>query len=248
MDMKRTIIAVALLAPGAALADEVRIDAGAHAKVPHEAYFGLKGEENPLADIRDKVLQYWTPKFGSLRATIAYITNSDALASGFEGDANKLSMSLDYDFGQASAFVSNETDWRTAAYGPARSVNRAGVSYGFATGTHFGLGLGQFRYNFSGLDSIRVPASGSMTMNDWYLSLAQDVGAKGHVRLAFSRADGGAAGMASQLSLGYGQALSDRTEIYALYTKTNNVYNLATNPYGLGAGTGAFGLGVKHSF
>lgn len=248
MDVKRSIIAAVLLVPGAALADKVNIDAGMHAKVPHEAYFGLKSEENPLVHIRDKVLQYWTPNFGSLHAAIAYITGSDALASGFEGDANKLSMSLDYDFGHSRAFVSNETDWGSAAYGPTRSVNRAGISYGFATGTHFGLGLGQLRYNFAGLDSIHVPASGGMTMNDWYLSLAQDVGSKGHVRLAFTRADGGTAGMASQLSLGYGQALSDRTEIYALYTKTNNVYNLATNPFGLGAGTGAFGLGVKHSF
>ena len=248
MDRKRIIIAAALLVPGVAAADSSRIGSGARAQAPQNAYFGLKSEENPLAHMRDKVLQYWTPNFGNLRATIAYITSSDALVSGFEGDGNKLSMSLDYDFGHSRAFVSNETDWGAAAYGPSRSVNRAGVSYGFAAGTHFGLGLAQLRYNFSGLDSIHVPASGGMTMNDWYLSLAQDVGSKGHVRLAFTRADGGAAGMANQLSLGYGQALSDRTEIYALYTKTNNVYNLATNPFGLGAGAGAFGLGVKHSF
>lgn len=247
MDRKRIIIAMALLVPGAAAADAVRIDSGTRTQISQDAYFGLKGEENPLSHIRDKVLQYWTPNFGSLRATIAYVTNSDVMASGFEDNANKLSMSVGYDFGQAGAFVSNETDWGTAAYGPTRSVNRAGVSYGFSTGTHFGLGVGQLRYNFSGLDSIHAPASGSMTLNDWYLSVAQDVGSKGHVRLAFSRADGGT-GMANQFSLGYGQSLSDRTEIYALYTRTNNVYNLATNPFGLGAGEGAFGLGVKHSF
>ena len=248
MKVERIIFALALLVPGAATADAVNIGAGAAAHAPQGAYFGLKGEENPLVHLRDKVLQYWTPNFGALHATIAYIANSSALAAGFEDSGNRLSMSLGYDFGQASAYVSNATDWAAGAYGPSRSVSRAGVSYGFASGTHFGLGLGQRRYNFSGFDAIHLPAAGSMTLNDWSLSVAQEVGKKGRVRLAFTSSDGGVGASAHQLSLGYGEALSDRTEIYALYSKTDNAYNLATNPFGLGVGTGTFGLGVKHSF
>ncbi|MHB1099625.1 MAG: porin [Burkholderiales bacterium] len=255
----------ALLIPGAAFAGAVKITDGTGITIPEEApgaggdaYFGLKGQENPFARLRDKVGQYWTPNFNGLNARIAYISESDAASFAGLGaispaSAGSLSFSLNYQYGQASAFVGNESDWSSVSFGVARSANQVGASYDFASGTKFGVGYGQLRYNFLA-GSPGMPNAGGIQMNDWYFSLAQDVGTSGQVRFSVLQADAataggmGVQGSANQLSLGYGHALSNRTEIYALYTRTNNSYNFATSPFGLGAGLSTFGLGVKHSF
>lgn len=250
----------ALAAPGVSFADDVTITGDTGITVPRgafetdqSAYFGLKGQEDLFSRLRDKVVQYWTPNFNGMNARIAYAGGRDT-ASLFGGDntANNLSFSLDYKLGGASAFVGGESGWGGNPFGLARSDVHVGAAYGFSTGTHFGLGYGQLRYNFSaaGTGSYSTPAKAGVQMNDWYLSLVQDVGSSGHIRFAFTQADNGNTGQgaANQFSLGYGQALSGRTEIYALYTRTNNIYNFATNPFGLGAGSNLLGLGLKHSF
>ena len=251
--------------PGAAFADAVKTADGTGITVPEEApgaggdaYFGFRGQENPFARLREKVSQYWTPNFNGLNARIAYISESDATSfAGLDAmspaNAGRLSFSLNYQYGRTSAFLGSESDWGSASFGVARSANQVGASYDFASGTKFGFGYGQLRYNFLA-GSSGMPNAGGIQMNDWYLSLVQDVGTSGQVRLSVLQADGataggmGVLGSANQLSLGYGHALSNRTEIYALYTRTNNSYNFATSPFGLGVGPNTFGLGVKHSF
>jgi len=267
MDKNKIIIVFmgAALIPGGAFAGDGKVTGGTGITVSGDAsdvggtYFGLKGGEDPFAHLRDKVSQYWTPELHGLNARIAYVSESDA--AGFAGldamspaSASRLAYSLNYRYGQASAFLGSESDWNGASFGPARSANQIGASYDFSGGTKFGFGYGQLQYNFLAGYSAGMPSAGGLQMNDWYLSLVQDVGTGGHVRLSVLQAGGAAAGgmgvqgSANQLSLGYGHALSDQTEIYALYTRTNNGYNLATNPFGLGAGPNTFGLGVKHSF
>ncbi|HQT26781.1 MAG TPA: porin, partial [Burkholderiales bacterium] len=244
------------IAPGGAFADAVMITGGTGITVPEKAagtaYFGLKGRDDLVSRLRDNVIQYWTPNFDGLRAGIAYAGNHDSASLAGVGTASDLSFLLDYKLGAVSAFVGGESGWGGNPFGIASSDTHVGAAYEFSTGTHFGLGYGQLRYNFSaaGAPSFNSPAKGNVQMNDWYLSLVQDVGSSGHLRFSFTQADNGNAGQgaANQLSLGYGQALSDRTEIYALYTKTNNTYNFGTNPFGLGMGSSIFGLGLKHSF
>lgn len=267
MDKHKLIVLLmgAVWVPGGAFADAVKVTGGAGITVSEEAsdvgdnaYFGLKGGEDPFAHLRDKISQYWTPDLHGLNARIAYVSESDAagfasLGAMSPASAGRLSFSLNYHYGQASAFLGSESDWNGASFGPARSANQIGASYDFSGGTKFGFGYGQLQYNFLA-SSSGMPNAGGIQMNDWYLSLVQDVGTSGHVRLSVLQADGAAAGgmgiqgSASQLSLGYGHALSNQTEIYALYTRTNNSYNFATNPFGLGVGPNTFGLGVKHSF
>lgn len=246
----------ALIAPGCAFADAVMITGSTGITVPEKSsggrYFGLKGREDLGSRLRENVIQYWTPSLGGLRARIAYAGNREAAHSAGVDTANDLSFSLDYKLGEASAFVGGESGWGGNPFGLASSDAHVGAAYAFSSGTHFGLGYGQLRYNFSpaGAPSFNSPAKGTIQMSDWYLSLVQDVGASGHLRFSFTQADNGNAGQgaANQLSFGYGQALSNRTEIYALYTRTNNTYNFATNPFGLGVGSSIFGLGLKHSF
>ncbi len=260
MEKKSTAFAffVAVMVPGPAFADAVRITGDTGVTVPDgafesedSAYFGLKGQDDLSSRLRGRVLQYWTPNFEGLNAGIKYASDRDAARLlGNGAVANDLSFSLEYKFGKASAFVGSESGWGGNPFGLAHSDVHMGAAYGFSTGTRFGLGYGQSRYNFSPSESgsFDTLAKGGVQMNDWYLSLVQDVGSSGHIRFSFSQADNVNQGTANQLSLGYGQALSKQTEVYALYTRTNNIYNFATNPFGLGVGSSIFGLALKHSF
>ncbi|MBY0577626.1 MAG: porin [Burkholderiales bacterium] len=211
------------------------------------AYFGLKGQEDLFARLRDKVVEYWTPNFKGLSAKVSYAADREARDFGISpARAGKLAFSLNYDYGKVSAFLENDRSWGYDPLGLVHTGTNLGGLYEFADGTRLGLGLEQHRYDFvsgSGALSAR-----NMKVDDWYVSLVQDVGSNGHVRLSFTQAGDRPSTLLSgtnQISIGYGQLVSDRAEIYALYTRTRNAGN---SGLGLGSSPSEFGLGVKYNF
>lgn len=258
MDKHRVFMALmgVLAAPITAFAGTAAVNIAGSAMVAsgnaagEGAYFGLKEQEDLFTRLRDKVIEYWTPNFNGFNARVGYASDRDTGNSAISSaNPGKFTFSLSYDFRQISAFLSNDRSWGYDSSGLEHSSTDLGGLYAFSAGTRFGLGLEQHRYGFIGGG---VPVSGNMKIDDWYVALVQDVGTGGHVRLSFTQADNGAqSGLgilngANQISVGYGQTLSTNTEIYALYTRSQN--NFATNPFGFGLGLNAIGLGVKHSF
>lgn len=253
MDKHIILLLGALAAPAVARADTgVPGMTGNGIRAPHEvsatgsgAYFGLRGQDDLFARLRDKVIEYWTPNFSGFDARISYATDSDARNSAMQSSVNsdKFAFSLNYRYREISAFIENDKSWGYDSSGLSHSSTGVGARYEFAPGTRFGLGYRQHSYGY--IAGNGAPLAGNARVDDWYVSLVRDVGTGGHIRLSFSLMDnsGAMANQTGAMSLGYGQALSDRTEIYALYTRSRGTLGLDT-----GANPNEFGLGLKYNF
>ena len=220
MDLKHVALFAALL-PAAAFAGQP------------DAYFGLKSQDDLFERVRDRVIEYWTPNFNGFEAGVSQASRDDVLPF------SRVGVSLGYTFGKGRAFLETESDsgWLSHA------GTRVGAGYALAGDTRFDLGLAEDRYD------LVSGAAKNLRVGSWHVSLVRDVGASGRIRMAFTQENSwipGFQGMVSQVSLGYGQALTDRAEIFALYSRSSSGFS--QNAFGLGGGPNAIGLGMKYSF
>lgn len=243
--MKKQVMIIAILGALAAsegvFAQDVMITGGTGLTLPsngENAYFGLKGREDLFARLHERVMEYWTPDLNGFDAGVSYVSDDMSKFGIVPANDDRYSLSMSYTYGKVSAFLENERSLGYGSAGLARSGTDLGAMYRFAPGTRFGLGFEQRGYDFA------AGAARSMEARDWYVSLVQDVGKTGHLRVSFAQsAQSEYLPSGDKLSLGYGQLLSKQTEVYALYSRSRN-----PDSFSLGSSPNEFGLGLKYNF
>jgi len=229
--------------------------------------------------------QYWMPAFGALGAKLAYSVNEGkSAASGTTTQINPRiwSANLEYDKGPiylAGGYERHLDYFGLGAIAPAAQavlVSSSASASSRDTGiklvgryifgsTRLGLIYEQLRYEQN--NSVAAPtAFRSYRRGAYALTGTHTIGA-GTIRGLYGRAQSGSCSLAGggtcvssglgaqQVSLGYSHRYSDRTELYAFFTRVANDVNATyqfANAAGIGAAAGAtstaYLLGVRHTF
>jgi predicted porin len=223
-------------------------------------------------------VQYWSPTFAGVVARVAYsanenrttLVNPDIVSGSLEYDAGFFYLGYAYEthddyFGLDALVPSSQATPVNAA---ASSHDRgekvvARVKIG---GTQVGVIGEKLRYAKSQAGAAPGAFSGYQR-SAFAVTLVQKVGAAGTIRAlagkaqdgSCSRLDGSACSTtglgAKQVSIGYSNTLSRRTDVYLFYTRVANdsrgSYQFA-NAAGLGAAPGSasigYVLGIRHTF
>lgn len=223
-------------------------------------------------------VQYWSPAFANMTARIAYSANENRTAAV---NPTIVSGSLEWESGifyLGYAYESHDDYFGLDALvpaaqaapvaGPASSRDHgeklvARVKVG---GTQLGLMGERLRYGKSQAGAAPGAFSG-YSRSAAAVTLVQKAGASGTIRALAGRAQDGSCSRfdgsacdtsglgARQVSLGYSNTLSRRTDLYLFYTRVANdsrgSYQFA-NAAGLGAAPGAksigYVMGIRHTF
>ncbi|MDD3518299.1 MAG: porin [Chromatiales bacterium] len=211
-----------------------RLDVFADTLADYNALMGnLFG--TPWFDWRsDNTLMYMSPSMGGMSVNLAWSTDvrpggdrpGYVDQSGRANDNNMLSLSVGYDLGPLYLTAAweryrNDLYWADTDEAPDSTAAKLGGSYR--------LGMTTVNLAWERIDVGRTDRSG------WYLSGRHDIG-NSYLAAAYAQAqrlDGLPDSGASMFALGGGYNFSSRTEIYALYTQTQNDDEA---DYGLGFG------------
>lgn len=201
----------------------------------------------------DKVIAYWTPKFGSFQGAATYGPDAAPTTT-----TSKNNLSLSGTFEQEGIYASLAYERRPDAT-TAKSTDTALRAVG-----RYDIGDAWLGATYESI-KVNTSATASYTQNNLELVGQYKVGAN-KIALSYAKAgetDVKATG-ATQISLRYGYDFSKRTEFFAAYTSLRNNavdttvagsgghYTLG-NPYGnsaqqTGSNQSAIGAGVIHSF
>jgi len=233
----------------------------------------LSGTNNAAFDSRAaNTIAYWSPKFDGFGVKLAYSANEGKTATV---NPSLWSLAANYDNGPLSALYAYER--RNDAFGltvmqaastatsSKDQAHRLGLGYMFGSTT---VGALWERLDFG--DSGKVAGVTSYKRDAWQVSLLHSMGPHA-LKLRYNQAQDGVCGNvagncstrglgAKQWTLGYGYALSKRSEAFLYYTKLANresaSYTLGvagnadvvTGTYGVGSDPQALGLGLRHTF
>lgn len=228
--------------------------------------------------------QYWSPSLGGFTVKLAYSPNEERSATGAITTATPtgynpslVSFSTNYTSDQYYAYLGYERHSDYTSVGKVDDGINFGASY-TASALKIGVLFEQLHYRFGGAavnvaaavnpfvvsGAIGASAYGDMQINTWAWFATYDVGPSGHIRAAYEHAGdatgsalvAGARTGANKVTLGYGYALSGKTEVYALYARIHNhangVYDFTTNLIGTaptgGADPQGIGVGMRYLF
>ena len=224
-------------------------------------------------DLRaNNTLAYWTPSFSGFTGKLAYSANEGKTAAI---NPSLWSLAVNYNNGPLSVLYAYErhTDsfglktMQLASTGSSSkdSGQRLGAGYQFGN-TTASLVWERLQYDNSGT----VTGVTSYKRDAWQLGLLHQMGPHAF-RARYAQAQDGScsnvagtcttSGLgAKQWTLGYGYALSKRTEGYLYYTKIANKESASYTPtiggsadvvtgaFGVGSDPQALGLGIRHTF
>ncbi|MRW93833.1 porin [Duganella sp. FT80W] len=202
-------------------------------------------------------LHYWTPLWNGLQLRLAQGLSEERPASGAKPALS--SGALVYEQGAWYASAAYERHHEYQGVGLNDSGAKLGLGYRWGD-TRLGLAAERLRYE---------TAAGTLTRNDAYLSLTQQIG-RHAIKLGIGHAgDGGGSAPdgttigfarkgadtgASHYTLGYDYTLSKRSAVYAYYShihnERNGVVDFAINSLGAEPGATLKGvvLGLRHNF
>lgn len=205
----------------------------------------------------NNVVQYWTPKWAGFYARLAYGANEERTETT---NPYLWAGSIAYENGPLYLVYAHERHHEFFGNSTEDTGHKVGVGYT--------VGNTRLRAVFERLE-YEPTATTELERDAWQLAATHTIGVHtlriSYVRAEESEGDAtvavGGVGPADtdsgayQISLGYGYALSKRTELFAFYVKLKNdttaVYNFSTNTL---AGVTpdsdlrGFGLGIRHTF
>jgi len=232
--------------------------AGANAILGNGFASGGNGAVPASFDRRiNNTVNYWTPKWAGFFGRLAYAANEE---KNNVIDPSLWSLSAAYENGPLYVVYAYERHEDFFASGTDDTGHKIGIGYTFGN-TRVRAVFERLRYEPTTNTDLRRDA--------WQIAATHTIGQHtfrvSYVRAEESEGDAtvtiGGVGPADtdsgarQISLGYGYALSKRTEVYAIYVNLKNdrtaLYNLSTNPLGglqAGQDPEGFGLGIRHTF
>ncbi|MDD2701297.1 MAG: porin [Sideroxydans sp.] len=188
------------------------------------------------------IVQYWTPKFGSVQGAVSYAPDEAKTATTNKSDL-AFAATFEQDDLYAAAAYESRPDATTA--GTTDSALRLVGKYT----------LGDVWVGAT-VESIKVNTSATASYSQKNLELVGQY-KLGADKLAVSYAKAGKTATANtgatQLALRYGHEFSKRTELFAAYTtlKNDSAVNYDLNSSGIGAAgdtKAVFGAGLIHAF
>lgn len=233
----------------------------------------LSGTNNASYDNRaNNTVAYWSHVYNGFSGKLAYSANEGKTATR---DPNLWSLALNYDNGPLSVVYAYErhkdafglTVMQAASTGTTSSdfAHRLGAGYSFG-GTTVSALWERLDYSNSGT----VAGVTSYKRDAWQLALLHRMGPHAF-QARYNQAQDGSCGNvagncttnglgAKQWTLGYGYALSKRTEGFLYYTRLDNKdaasytftvagnADVTTGAFGVGSDAQALGLGIRHTF
>lgn len=215
---------------------------------------------------------YWTREYNGLAGKVAYSANEGKTATR---DPYLWSLAVNYNNGPLSVLYAYErhedafglTVMQPASTGTSSqdSAQRLGAGYKFGNTTASIL-FERLDYSNSGT----VVGVTSYQRDAWQIALLHEMGPH-KFKFRYDQAQDGSCGNvagncatnglgATQWALGYGYALSKRSEVYAFYTRITNkaaasyTFSVAgnadvtTGAFGVGSDPTALALGIRHTF
>lgn len=212
-------------------------------------------------------VQYWTPNFGGFSGRLAYGANESKSNSTAAIQLNPQVFAASVSWASGPFYVTGayEKHTDTGSLGAGKGSDHDGriaASYVWGPATISGIFDSQdfhndttgASYHRNAYAALFAYVIGPNTLRAYYVK-AKDATGGGTATVATGSNTG-----ASQFALGWGYALSKRTELYVLYTAINNstnaAYDFGSNAIGVKAGGAAFvgadpkggALGIKHVF
>lgn len=192
-----------------------------------------------------KMVQYWSPKVGSLQAAVMYSPDTNTSTLTTAKNTSRMSVSATYDQDALYAAFGYESRPDQTTVGKSDSGVRLAAMYSLGDAA---LGATVERLTTQAATSVsqtnlEFVGKYKMDKNVFALSVAK----AGNVGTAATTG-------ATQMSLRFGHNFSKRTELFAAYTSLKN--NTATGAYSLstvfaaqtGSTQSAMGVGLIHSF